>query len=136
METLKLAGHSILLVEDEIVILMDMQATFEAVGARVFASTNLGEALSLADTPGLSAAVIDFSLGTDDGGAVCRHLTKLSVPFVFHSGIDRRTVSSWPDVPFVGKPAQPQTIIDAVVRVLNNELTAEGSGSADEARSI
>jgi DNA-binding response OmpR family regulator len=125
VESRKLEGHSILIVEDELMIIMDMQATFEEAGARVFATTTLTSALVLADTPGLSAAVIDFALGTDDGGAVCRHLTKLSVPFVFHSGIDRATVSCWNEAPFISKPAHPQAVIDAVLSVINNRRTAQ-----------
>lgn len=123
MEIQKLDGRAVLIVEDEIVILMDLQMTFQAAGARVITASRLDQALELSDTDGLQAAVIDFALGTQDGGAVCRHLIALGVPFVFYSGQDRRTLSSWPDAPFISKPAPPNEVVDAVASIIGASQT-------------
>ena len=118
VESRKLDGCSVLLVEDEIVILMDLQAAFEAAGARVIAANRPDEALSLADTAVLDAAVIDFSLGEEDGGAVCHHLSALGVPFVFHSAHDHETVSPWLDAPVIRKPSHPECVLEAVAAIV------------------
>jgi len=38
------------------------------------------------DTPGLSAAVVDISLGRGDCSAVCERLSRGGTPFVFYTG--------------------------------------------------
>lgn len=120
MDKRQLNGCSVLIIEDEVVILMDLQAIFEDAGARVIPVSRLGDALALSDTEKLHAAVIDFGLGSDDGGAVCCHLAALGIPFVFHSGSDRQTVSPWPDAPFVSKPACPEDLLQAVASVISH----------------
>ena len=56
MKDRKLDGCSLLVIKSELLILLDMQKTFEDAGAEVI--TAIGYARSLADTPGLNAAVV------------------------------------------------------------------------------
>jgi len=57
-----LAGRSILIVEDEPLIALDIAEGFQNAGASVFSGHNLQDGLRLAGHPDLSAAVVDFGL--------------------------------------------------------------------------
>ena len=62
MQTATLQGERLLIVEDEPLIAMDLQATFEREGARVVLAHTMPEALRYADTAALSAGVSIFEL--------------------------------------------------------------------------
>jgi DNA-binding response OmpR family regulator len=61
-----LAGRSILIVEDEPLIALDMEIALRRVGAKVLSTAYLWVGLHFAEHPGLSAAVLDLRLGLDD----------------------------------------------------------------------
>jgi DNA-binding response OmpR family regulator len=115
-----LAGRSILVVEDEPVIALQLEAQLNAAGARVYSAGRLRDALYMAEHPALSAAVLDYRLGGDNSTAVCRRLADLGVPFVFYTGFsDVAAFTSWPDAPVVSKPVEGRVLIDAVVSLLH-----------------
>jgi DNA-binding response OmpR family regulator len=122
----KLDGCSLLVIEDELLILLDMQKTFEDAGAEVITAIGYDQALALADSPGLNVAVVDLSLATSNGWTLCQRLSELGVPFVFYSGRDQDTVSAWPDVPFICKPALPESLVDLVSSVFGRAAYFEG----------
>ena len=62
MASTNLAGRSILIVEDEPLIALDIVAAFAKVGALAFNARTLTEALQMVEQVGLSAAVLDFGL--------------------------------------------------------------------------
>ena len=96
MEKQKLAGCSILIVEPDPSIAIDLQDTFTHEGARVVTAFRLERALQLAERPTLSAAVIDCALGTEDRGALCWRLARRKVPFVFYSERMTRALGNGP----------------------------------------
>lgn len=101
-----LEGRSILVLEDEPLISMDVQQRFHDAGAQVLHAWRLEEALRLAERPDLSAAVLDFDLGGGrDSTPVCWRLAERRVPFVFHSGLKYPAFLQWPTAPVVIKPA-------------------------------
>jgi CheY-like chemotaxis protein len=106
MENLALSGRSILVVEDEPLIALDLRNTFESAGAYVFASTQHPHALQLAGHPDLSAAVLDYRLGQEDTTAICARLEQCGVPFVFYCGYDD-VREQCPHAVRVPKPASP-----------------------------
>jgi DNA-binding response OmpR family regulator len=77
-----LAGRSILIVEDEPVVAMDIVAVFERAGARVLRMGTLRQALLLAEKESLSAAVLDYGLSDGDSSRLCERLKKRYIPFV------------------------------------------------------
>jgi CheY-like chemotaxis protein len=81
-----LAGHTILIVEDEPLIALAIVEDFTAAGASVHTAYNLCDRLRLADHPDLSAAVVDFGLSDGKGSALCERLNERQVPFVLHTG--------------------------------------------------
>jgi DNA-binding response OmpR family regulator len=113
----QLAGRSILIVEDEPLIALEIVDAFEGAGAIVKSARTLAQAKCLVEQDGLSGAVLDFGLGDGDADALCGRLTARNIPFVIHSGYDhvRDACRSGIVVP---KPANPAKLVDALVKAL------------------
>ena len=114
-----LAGRSILIVEDEPLIALEVHAAFNAAGARVVSAANRKEALRMISLPGLSAAVVDMNLGENDCSDVCKRLSDSGIPFVFYTGDARADIlQKWPDAPILTKLADKQRMVEVVAGVL------------------
>jgi CheY-like chemotaxis protein len=103
--SLDLAGRSILLVEDEALIRLDLTGRLLDAGATVLAASRLDRALDLADHPDISAGVLDFDLGSADSSPVCWKLVDRRIPFVFHTGLVYAAFRQWPSAPVILKPS-------------------------------
>ena len=114
-----LAGRSILIVEDEPLIALDIANAFEELGATTITARSLVDALRLVEHDGLSAAVLDFGLGDGDAVDVFQRLDQRGIPFVLHSGYGHLGEANSSGI-VIPKPADPHTLIDALV----NELEA------------
>jgi len=112
-----LAGYSILIVEDEPLIAIDIQRSFEAAGARVVAERTLQRALVAAEHADLSAAVLDHALGDGNSSLLCERLKERDIPFVLHSGF-RNLEGACNDGVAVDKPARPEVLVTAIVGLL------------------
>jgi DNA-binding response OmpR family regulator len=126
MQKQKFAGRSILIVEPDPFIAVDLQDTFADEGARVVTAFRLERALQLAERPTLSAAVIDSALGTEDRGALCCRLAERKVPFVFHSERKTCELGEWADVPLITKPADGEKLVEVVASLLGAGAAAPG----------
>jgi DNA-binding response OmpR family regulator len=80
--TSKVAGRSILIVEDEPLIAMEIVDAFKAAGAVVTATFSFKQALVLVEHDGLAAAILDHALGDDDSSQLCARLKERDIPFV------------------------------------------------------
>src|SRR5262245_12639888 len=78
-----LAGHTILLVEDEPVIALDIVTAFQAAGATIAVAQSVAAAR---DVGGITTAVLDFGLRDGDTKKLCQRFAQKHVPFVLHSG--------------------------------------------------
>jgi DNA-binding response OmpR family regulator len=105
MSSLALAGRSILVVEDEALVRLDVTGRLQDAGATVLSASRLDKALDLAGYHHLSAGVLDFDLGNADSTAVCWKLIDRRVPFVFHTGRVYSAFRQWPSAPVILKPA-------------------------------
>jgi CheY-like chemotaxis protein len=120
MASLALSGRSILVVEEEPHVSRLLVDHFRRAGATVFAAGKLPDALYLAEHPALSAAVLNVRMGSDDTAWVCRRLTHLGIPFMFHTRYDATEASrNWPDAPVVSKPADCADVVDTLARLLH-----------------
>ena len=114
-----LAGRSILIVEDEPLIALDIHAAFSAAGASIVSASASREALRVIGLPDLSAAVVDIALGAEDCCRVCKRLSDRGVPFVFYTGEARTDVlRRWPDAPVLTKLADTKRVVEVVAGVL------------------
>jgi DNA-binding NtrC family response regulator len=118
MEKKNLIGRSILLVEEKISDALDLQDSFTDAGARVVTAYRLERAMQLADRTSLSAAVIDLSQGTEHANALCQHLAKRKVPFVFYCDRMPPELGEWVDAPMISKPSHVNVIVEAVASLL------------------
>jgi DNA-binding response OmpR family regulator len=112
---ISLFGVSVLIVEDEPLIALDLHAALNAAGAGLMAATDADEALRLIRRNDISAAVLDISLGERDCTAVCQALLHHRLPFLFHTGhANARMLQAWPEAPVLTKPVSHREIVAAV----------------------
>ena len=115
-----LVGRSILIVEDEPLIAMDIRREFEAAGALVVLKRSLQSALVAVDDDAPSAAILDHALGNDDSSSLCERLKERDIPFVVHSGCSNLEGACSAGVA-VGKPNHPQLLVTTVVGLLRSQ---------------
>jgi len=118
MGSVSFAGCSVLIVEDEPLVALDLRQAFEFAGAHVFAATQFAQALTLAGHPDLSLAVLDYRIGDDTSDAVCRELDRRGVPFLFYSGYDDM-LHEWPEAVVVNKPTKTTILIEKAAALLS-----------------
>lgn len=117
MEFPALRGRSILVVEDEPLIGMDIRTALEQAGAHVTATTTVRHALILVEHDGLAAAIMDNALADGDSTELCARLKARDIPYVSYSGYDPVKGAS-ADAPFVAKPASMDMLLIAVEKLL------------------
>ncbi len=115
----KLTGATILIVEDEVFIALELQMLLEDEGARVRIEPDLDGGLRAAEN-GLDVAVLDVRLRGREVFPVADRLAERGKPFVFHSGhADTKTLERQYDgAVALSKPARPAELIDVVARLL------------------
>jgi DNA-binding NtrC family response regulator len=112
-----LSGVRVLVVEDDPLLLMDLEATLESAGAIVVGlCQTLTDAMRRSDAVDFSVAVLDFRLGSDTVSPVARQLVTRGVPFVLYTGQSRHepSLAEWRDCSILEKPAPPRALISAV----------------------
>jgi len=117
VHTTSLAGRTILIVEDEYLIAMNIGRAFESAGALVITAATLDHAKRLVEHPELSGAVLDFGLKGGDANPLRARLHERDIPYVLHSGY-RHCGDAWQLGAVVPKPANPTLLIDALVNLL------------------
>jgi DNA-binding response OmpR family regulator len=115
-----LAGRSILVVEDEPLIAMDIATEFESRGARVVQTHTLREAVDLVEEDGLSAAILDHGLPDGDSTKLCERLAQKRIPFVTYSGYHRLDGACTKGA-VVEKPAPPSVLVTMVESLLKQQ---------------
>ena len=122
-----LHGLRILVVEDQILIAMDLQATLEEHGATVigpFARLDVAmEAVS--SRLELDAAILDVDLGDHAIFPLADRLWEQGVPFVFHTGhADLDSLRArYDDITVMLKPTLPEEIAHRVSNALRGVRT-------------
>jgi DNA-binding response OmpR family regulator len=119
-----LSGVTVLLVEDDLLLAMDIEDTLAGMGAVVVdVCHTLDEAVARADVNDFAVAVLDFSLGSDSVAPLARRLARRNVPFILHTGMSRSEPSmmEWRDSIIVEKPASPQALVTAIRSALERQ---------------
>jgi DNA-binding response OmpR family regulator len=113
----KLGGRSILVVEDEPLIGMDIVDALKSAGASVTTAMSPKHTLILVEDDGLDAAIIDHGLADDDSSRLCERLKERDIPFVIYSGFSK-IEGVCAEAPLVKKPASPDVLIATVEGLL------------------
>ena len=119
MSRLHLKNASILIVEDEPLIAMDIANAFEGTGAHLTTTNTLKHATILIEYDGLSAAVLDHALGDGDSSNICTRLDELGVPYLMYSGY-KTLDGPCKDAPHLSKPASHEQLLNAVEALIGN----------------
>ena len=111
-----LADRSILLVEDEPLIALDLAELFSDAGAEVLTVATIADAVLALEQHRVSAAVLDYV--DPDGVAVLgRSLRDRNIPWMFYSG-RCELETSFPGALVVPKPAPGEMLVGAVAGLL------------------
>jgi DNA-binding NtrC family response regulator len=121
-----LDGARLLVVEDEFIILLELEAVLlDAGAAAVRLCGTVDQALKLAESAEepFGAAILDVRVGRADIAPVARALNRRGIPFVFYTGQTENDPvrSEWPDCLIIPKPAAAWAITNAVARLVRSE---------------
>lgn len=118
MASPSLQGRSILIIEDEALIVMDMMNVLEITGAAITSTNTLKHALLLVEHDGLAAAIVDHTLGNGDSSTLCTRLTERGIPFLVYSG-HLHVDGPCSGAPYLRKPATAEALVSAVEHLIN-----------------
>ena len=110
-------GRSILVVEDELLIAMDMVGALEEAGAHATMTTTVRHALILVEHDGLSGAIMDHALSDGDSTALCARLKERGIPYISYSGYAAVSGAN-PTAPVIMKPAPMHILLTALEELL------------------
>jgi len=119
--TASLTGARLLLVEDEAIVAMMIEAMTDLGCVVVDVAGTLSHGLALAETTAgnLDAAVLDVNLGGEKVYPVAERLMACGVPFVFSTGYGLAGISpDFAGVPALAKPYTPYALEKALLSVL------------------
>ena len=115
-----LSGQRVLVVEDEIMILMNIEAALADLGCEAMsAAATVDHALALVDAERFDLAILDVNLDGQTSYLVADALALRSIPFVFSTGYGRRGVEArFSDRPVLTKPYSDNELAAALASLL------------------
>lgn len=117
---MSLKGLTILLVEDEAFIAMDLEDHLTDAGATVVGPVpTLGEAERVAREEEVDAAILDVMLGRDEVFPAADILQDRGIPFLFHSAHaePERIHDAYPSVPLMPKPGDTEKLLGKLIAI-------------------
>ena len=125
-------GCTILLLDDEPLILMDLEFAAEDRDCHALCATSVAEALAFIDASAedIDVAVLDVTLKQDETCVpVAQRLDELGIPYLLHSGdLNRRNeLVSELGVRHIPKPADSHFVIDTAMGYLESDAESEAS---------
>ena len=129
MQRPSLEGRSILVVEDEPLIALDITQAFEATGAALTTANRLKHALLLVEHDGLSGAILDYALPDGDSSLLCARLKERGIPFFMYSGFNT-FAGACAGAPHIAKPAAEGALVAAMEKlILGDTISNMGIGT-------
>lgn len=120
-DRVRLQDKSILIVEDQLLIAMDVEQALADHGlSDVRTVSSVYEALQAIRTHHPDLALLDFNLGDETSTDVARTLRERGIPFLFATGYADRSMipTEFHDVPVVRKPYAPTTLIREMEKLI------------------
>lgn len=125
VDTCKLSGLRVLIVEDMWLVADDIAETLAELGIEVVGPAgHLDEGLRHAQSAPLDGALLDVNLGGDlTSVPIAAALRDRGVPFLFLTGYDSASalLGEFANRPKVSKPVEPRTLVRAMTRVFREE---------------
>ena len=115
-----LAGHRVLVVEDEELISMMLVDVLEEFGATVMGpASTVADALQLLEHGGTTLALLDLSLKGESAYPVADHLVRSGVPFAFLTGYGQGQLEArYAGTPLVTKPFGSAQLAETLMRLV------------------
>jgi len=117
---------TVLVVEDEFLLAMDMKDALTGAGFRVLGPAgSVDHALDLLEAETPNAAVLDVTLGSEKVTPVALQLKSLGIPFVLATASDTAEISRYEvlaTVPNLGKPTDMARLIKTVRGIITRAL--------------
>ena len=116
----RLSGRHVLVVEDNYLIADDICRALQAAGAVVIGPTgHLADAIAIAGTAPIAAAVLDVALGESQVFRAAERLAERGIPFLFATGYQGWVLpAEYAAVPRIEKPFAPEAVLHAVRELL------------------
>ena len=117
-----LRGARVLLVEEDVLLLMELEAILREAGAEIAGCCRtVREALTIAERNGVAAAILDVRVGRETIAPVARQLASRGTPFIFYTGQVENDpeLAEWTGHRVLSKPARASTIVAAVAEALH-----------------
>ncbi len=112
--------ETILVVEDEALIAMDLELTVREMGFDVVSAVTVAAALAVLATRTIHFAILDFRVGRDDTSPVAEVLRDKRIPFALCSGTDIGTARRvFEGAAIISKPYSEETLRTAIQSALN-----------------
>jgi len=129
-------SHTILLLEDEPLILMDLEFAAQDLDCEALTASRVDEALSaISDRmTEITVAVLDVSLGGDSTCLpVAQKLDTLGIPYTLHSGdLDRHEEKIRQlDAELMAKPACADKVIEAALNIAKIDVSQAQKQAAE-----
>lgn len=118
-DTAILTGRTILVVEEQPLIALDLRTALEEAGAQVLAARDAADALARVKSTKLSAAIIDGRPDSDHHRRIARALKRAGVPFLFYATDSLEDVTTVRGAPIFLKPVGPGVIVKALALMTN-----------------
>lgn len=115
------ADPSVLILEDQILIALDLEAMLADEGlSRVITTSSARQAMAQIEVQAPELAILDINLGPTTSFSVAAELRKRAVPFVFATGYgeNAQLPEDLAGVPIVRKPYSRNTIVSALTALL------------------
>lgn len=115
MDRADLKGQTILVMEEEVLIALDLRSVLERGGAHVHVVRNAAEALACLSKFDVTAGVIDWRPASEDHRVVARALKQKQVRFLFYATHPPEDVTTVRGAPVFLKPGRPEDAAKALV---------------------
>lgn len=128
-DQMPIAGRRILVVEDESLVAMMIEAMVEEIGGEVAGSVSdrSGALAVIEDGTAFDAVILDVNLGGDRSYEVARQLVERGIPMVFSTGYDDGAIPpEWRALPRLRKPFQLAELAEALSLALAGSAPADG----------
>ncbi len=116
-----LSDISLLLVEDQLLIALDVEAMLGERGiGDVTTSGSVSDALQKLSAASPHVAILDVNLGSETSIPVAEELARRKIPFVFATGYGEKGMvpASLAGVPVVRKPYDADSLAEAIIQVM------------------
>lgn len=128
-----LAKTNLLVVEDEILVLLELEAILREAGAEdIHLCRDVASALARIETDDVTAAILDVRLGQEVVTPVARALAARGTPFLFYTGqaYTDPLLKEWPKNRILPKPQRAYSIVNALAKLIQRERAAPAALSS------